>query len=224
MTKQYPALELTALTEEIVAVEKAWRTLLYGLSPVQVNWRPEAGRWSVGEHLAHLNLVDASYLPYLDRMLAQGRAAELEERSVVRHPWLGWWLVCSAEPPVRLKVRTTASYAPPSEVDKDAQLAEFGEMRRALQRRITAAVGLEQGRMRARYTPGIGPARFIVLSFGQWLALTAAHDRRHLWLAERVVEEPNFPQVSRVKAARKRTVSRANSPTKFKRVAIEVVL
>lgn len=195
------AAELAVLAAEVVAAERAWRALIGGLSPTQLNWRPTSGCWSVGEHLVHLNLVDASYLPYLDRMLAQGRAAGLVVRGAPRHPWLGRRLVRATEPPVRIKVRTTAPYVPSSKVDRDAALAEFAGTRRALRERIAAAAGLDLGRVRMRYAPGIGPARLVVLSFGQWLALTAAHDRRHLWLAEHVTEEAAFLPGSRAGSA-----------------------
>ncbi len=185
--------ELAALGDALAATEREWRALAGALSPAQFNWRPAPGRWSVGEHLAHLNLVDASYLPHLDRMLARGRAAGLVARGAPRHPWLGRRLVAGVEPPVALRIRTTAPYVPPSTVDRDGALAEFAAVRRALQERVDAAAGLDPGRVRARYAVGIGPAKLVVLSFGQWIALTAAHDRRHRWLGGRVAESPGFP-------------------------------
>ena len=188
--------ELAALDSQIAATERAWRQLAGALTPEQLDWRPAPGRWAVGEHLAHLNLVDASYLPHLDRMLADGRAAGLVAQGAPRHPWLGARLVRGTEPPVKLKVRATASYLPPASVDRDAALAEFARVRHALRERIAAAAGLDPGRMRARFAPGIGPAKLVVLSFAQWIALTAAHDRRHHWLAQRVVESRGFPRAS----------------------------
>ncbi len=185
--------ELAALDDALAATDRAWRALAGALSPAQFNWRPAPGRWSVGEHLAHLNLVDASYLPHLDAMIARGRLAGLAARGRPRHPWLGRSLVRGAGPPVALRVRTSAPYVPPSRVDRDAALAAFAEGRRALRARVAAADGLDPGRGRARPAPGLGPARWVTLSFGQWIALTAAHDRRHLWLAERVAEAPGFP-------------------------------
>jgi hypothetical protein len=141
--------ELAALGDEVAATERAWRAVAGALSPAQFNWRAAPGRWSVGEHLAHLNLVDASYLPHLDRMLARGRAAGLVARGVPRHPWLGRRFIAAVEPPVTLKVRTTTHYVPPSTVDRDAALAEFAGVRRALRERIAAAAGLDPGRVRA---------------------------------------------------------------------------
>ncbi len=190
--------ELAALAAELTAAEQAWRELVGRLSPAQLNWRPAPGRWSVGEHLAHLNLVDASYLPALDRMLdADERRGSPGRGRPARHPWLGRHLVRAVEPPVRLKVRTTPAYVPPSVLEPFALLADFAETRRALRDRIDAAAGRDPAAMRARYVMGIGVARFLTLSFGQWLALTAAHDRRHLWLAERVLEAPAFPPRAR---------------------------
>ena len=188
-----PGAGLAALDAELATNERDWRALVAGLTAAQINWRPAAGRWSVGEHLAHLNLVDSSYLPQLDAMIAEGRARGLAARGASRHPWLGQHFVRWVEPPVKLKVRTPAAYVPPSAVDREGVLAGFADTRRALRERIAAAAGLDPARMRRRYVAGIGPTKWVVLSFAQWLALTAAHDRRHLWLAERTVESNGFP-------------------------------
>jgi hypothetical protein len=186
--------ELTALDESIRTTERDWRALVGALSPAQINRRPAPDRWSVSEHLAHLNIVDASYLPHLDAMLARGRADGLFARGKPRHPWFGALLVRGVEPPVRLRVRTPHAHVPPSFVDAEAALAEFSQVRVALRERIARADGLDPGRMRARYVTGIGPAKLCVLSFGQWVALAAGHDRRHRWLAERVIGAPGFPK------------------------------
>jgi hypothetical protein len=188
------SIELAALADQLTAVERRWRALAGTMTPAQFNWRPASGRWSVGEHLAHLNLVDAGYLPYLDAMIARGHADGLVPRPGSRHPLLGRLLINGAEPPVSLRVRTADANVPPAHVDRDGALAELAAVRRALRERIAAATGLDPRRVRARYLPGIGPARWATLSLGQWLALTAAHDRRHLWLAERVVGSPGFPR------------------------------
>ena len=57
--------ELMELDEALRTNEHDWRVLIGALSAAQINWRPARDRWSVSEHLAHLNIVDASYLPHL---------------------------------------------------------------------------------------------------------------------------------------------------------------
>ncbi|MFL5575654.1 MAG: DinB family protein [Gemmatimonadaceae bacterium] len=191
-----------SLDEQLVATGCAARAIVGGLTAVQFNWRPAAARWSVGEHLAHLNLVDASYLPHLDAMLAR-TAVAARTTHPARPRRLGAWLVRATEPPVRLKVRTARRFVPASRrdapaLDPGAVLAEFASTRQALRERLARASGRDLDAIQARYTPGLGPARFVVLSLGQWFALTAAHDRRHLWSAERVTHEALFPRPMRV--------------------------
>jgi hypothetical protein len=188
------SIELAVLADQLSAVERRWRALAGTMSLAQFNWRPSPERWSIGEHLAHLNLVDASYLPHLDTMIARGRVEGLAPLPGSRHPLLGRLMVRGAEPPVTVRLRAAHANVPPATVDLDDALAELARVRRALRERIAAAAGLDPRRVRARYLPGIGPARWTTLSLGQWLALTAAHDRRHLWLAERVAGSPGFPR------------------------------
>src|SRR4051812_10724721 len=182
--------DLRRIGAQLVKNEECWIALLQSITPAQRNWRERDGRWSVGEHLAHLNLVDASYLPHLDAMLAQARVTPRDTRRVVARSrfshWIGALLVRGAEPPVRVRVRTALANVPPSNVDVESALLEFARLRQELLDRIDAAVALGCPPMRARYVQGIGPARFVTLTFTQWLALTAAHDQPHLWPAQRV--------------------------------------
>lgn len=66
-------------TQAIDRVTAAFEAEFGRLSPEQLNRHPEAGRWSISQHLAHLIKVNESYYPVL---------AALHEGSY-KVPWVG---------------------------------------------------------------------------------------------------------------------------------------
>jgi hypothetical protein len=181
--------ELAARARGLAAVLADAEALAGALAPEQLAWRPAPGRWSVADCVNHLNVTVSKYLPRIDAMLAQGRAEGRTARGPFRHPWTGNWFVRMLEPPPRRRLRVPGVFAPLPGAAPDAQLAEFRALRAELLGRVAQADGLDLAALRTA-SPA---ARYLVLSLGQCFAALAAHDRRHLWQARRVVEHPDFP-------------------------------
>ena len=86
-------------------------------------------------------------------------------------------------------VKAPKSFAPASESrlaeSRDAFLALQGEF----QERLTRADGLDLGKVKARSPV----SRHIKFSLGKAFAAIAAHQRRHLWQARQLRNDPAFP-------------------------------
>ena len=73
--------------------------------------------------------------------------------------------------------------------DAAALIAEFRAARAELRERLARAEGIDWGRAKV-----VSPAsRFFRLPFGAYVAFLLAHDRRHLWQAREVRNQPGFP-------------------------------
>src|SRR5580658_9400871 len=66
--------DLAILIAEMDANFSHLESITTGLSREQFNWRPEAGRWSIGECVGHLNIVNAGDLAPLQEAIQNGRA------------------------------------------------------------------------------------------------------------------------------------------------------
>lgn len=145
--------------------------------------RPAAGGWSVLECLDHLNKTAEASRALTAAALA-GAAPLPEPRSSYR---VRWWLrlmLREMEPPARLKTRTRAAFAPPEALEPGVVRAAFAARHEALSRQLHDLARYDLDRLRVR-SPF---AAYLRYSLYEWWLLLLAHERRHLWQAERALE------------------------------------
>lgn len=191
--------DLAALERQFEAVEEAAAELTKGLSGEQLLWRPAPRRWSIAECLDHLNAVGYKVLPCLDDLLARAESPQpqprgpehrgAEPRGRFRPGLVARLLIRFVEPPYRLRLRLPRAYLAPPPEDPERVKREFVELQGELIKRLYGAseIGLDAARVPSPANPRLR------LNFGEWLSFLAAHERRHLWQAERVRRHPAFP-------------------------------
>src|SRR3989442_1534737 len=105
------------LDENAANIEKA-KSLTAGLSAAQMNWRPQPGKWSIAQNLAHLNFG----YPYFDSIassIAAARAKGIIGNGPFRYGWLMIWIVKSMEPPPKRKFKAGKIFTPSPDVDAE---------------------------------------------------------------------------------------------------------
>lgn len=186
-----PSTTLEEYRRQIAEIRRDTDELLAGVSDAQFNWRPEPHRWSVAECLGHLNVTGTAYLRALDRAISEARSRGLTGGGAFRSGLLGGWMTRSMEPPPRMKMKAPKSILPPA---PDRPLAtvreEFMALQDEMERRLRDAEGLDL--TRARVTSPV--ASFLRVRLGDAFGFLLAHERRHLWQARRVRDEPGFAQ------------------------------
>ena len=93
------------------------------------------------------------------------------------------------EPPPKRKFKAAKAYTPSPDVDAAKALADYLRMAACLTELIQNADGLDLARAKTPF----GPLKWIKMPLGARLAHLTTHDRRHLWQAEQVRNDPNFP-------------------------------
>jgi hypothetical protein len=170
-------------------------TIVHGLTREQFQWRPQPGRWSIGECIAHLNAANGINLPEIEEGIAKGRARGLKGQGPFRYGFLMRKFTASQEPPVKKKHKAPKSMVPPSHVDPDETFNEYKRVSSELKRLTKEADGLHLGKVKLRL-PGLPtlPRAIVRVPLGGWLGFITTHDRRHLWQAEQVRNDPFFPK------------------------------
>jgi len=178
-----------AYSKEIDELLRHARELAGDLTPMQLDWRPAPGRWSVGQNLDHIVRTGRPYLEAIRPHIAAARARVAAERAPLRPGWPGNFLVRSMEPPPRLRVRTFRRLQPATTHDREELLAAFERFHREVAEaaRDTGADAWHAVRIRSPFFPLLG------LTLGQAFAVLGAHGRRHLWQAGEVARAPGFP-------------------------------
>ncbi|HEX6587884.1 MAG TPA: DinB family protein [Longimicrobiales bacterium] len=181
-----PLYDVDALLAEARRQRGQVESLGAPLGDHEFEWRPDAGRWSIGECLEHLALINGIYLDAIDAALAEARAAGLRADPAERakgHGRVGDAFVRSLEPPPgRLKGKAFARTVP-SQKPKSVVLPAFLGAQDRLLGTIEDARGLDFRRARMR-SPFF---RLLRLTLGQSFGAVLAHNRRHIWQAEGVL-------------------------------------
>jgi hypothetical protein len=167
--------------------------LVRDLDPEQFNWRPDERSWSIAQCLDHLNATNRTYIDPMRSALERARPAGKARRGAIRPSYLGRWFVTNLEPPPRLRVIAPRKVVPAARKDRDEVMRERQRIQSEVKDVLREASGQDLNGIRF-----VNPF-FSLLYFGvgTGFQVIGAHERRHLWQAERVKANPRFPQVSR---------------------------
>ena len=181
--------ELAGYEVELDRITTAFDGLVAGLADEQTQWRPEAGRWSIGENIDHLTATGRLYLPAFDEAIEVARSRSLYREGPFRYGVLERFFAWSIEPPVRFKLPSPHGMRPGALRSTAIVKEEFFEMQEELRARIRAANGLDLQVVKVRSPL----ARRAVFSLGAAFRILLAHERRHLWQARDVRVSRGFP-------------------------------
>ena len=145
--------------------------------------RPDPGRWSALECVAHLNLTSEAYLRVIDDGLSRAERVPVGARVRYRLDPVGWMLLASMAPWLRLRVRTSAPFVPVAQGGRDAVLESFERLQDEQLRRVERADGLALDRVRvtSSFNERVTYNLFACLSF------LPRHQDRHLQQAQRAL-------------------------------------
>jgi hypothetical protein len=179
-----PALsaQLRALAIEFVEARQRAHRVAAGLPAEIWTLRPEPERWSIAEQILHLNLASHAYLPVIEDAIARGRDSGTFGDGPYRRDFLGWMLARLVEPPVRLRVKTRDAFVPVQLAPPAEALSDFDHWQDRFAAVLQSAAGLALDRIEVAspYDPCL---RLNLYSF---LRTIPAHQRHHLWIAERI--------------------------------------
>jgi hypothetical protein len=175
--------QLLQIEAELFAGSARAEKLCSGLDESELAWRPSTRGWSVAECLEHLTVTTAVFLPGLDEAIERAQA----KRQVSCGPYeLGRWgrlLVWYVEPPPAIRLPAPRPLRPTLQGAVTEVLPRFLRSQNEILDRLPQLEGIDLAR--ATYISPI--ARYIRMNLLAFLRVHTAHERRHLWQAERVV-------------------------------------
>ena len=181
--------DLQAIFDDLDKSDREARSIVGGLSDVQVNWQPRETAWSIGQCLDHLARGNIVYATALLAALKDPRAEKKPRRASIQPAWFSRFFIRTLEPPPKRKLRAPKKIVPASGINGEEALRAFLDSQEKMRTVIREGAGLDLNRIRFR-NPFVG---FLHLTVGAGLLIVAAHDRRHLWQAEQVRRATAFP-------------------------------
>lgn len=160
------------------------------LGPDALHWRPEAGRWSVGECLHHLCRTGFAWADHLGPVLFAALRHGVHHREPHRPGPVGRWIVRWMEVDDR-RAKAPRRFRPmgTDKLETADLLRAFTALGDSWEATLLRASQVDLSRLRVA-----SPAAPLVrLPLGTWLYALSAHEDRHLGQARRVLEAPGFP-------------------------------
>lgn len=181
--------ELDSYADQLLTIRQDATGLMSGLSDPQFNWRPEPGRWSMAGCFDHLNLSAATlFMPSIDAAIATARAQGLKSNGPFVYSVFERWCVATNDAPPRMHFKAPRRVQPTTDKPVDAVRTEFLRWQDELGRRLRDADGLDLRRARHK-----SPIPLVKWSLGAFFQLMLSHERRHIWQARQVRQNPAFP-------------------------------
>jgi hypothetical protein len=184
--------QLLQLQSQLAALKADASELVSGLRESQFNWRPDRQKWSMAECLLHLNIVGDRYVRIIETALENAKARGRMSLDSSAHGFFGKWILANTEPPPKRRYKSPRGFTPSYGQPITAVLPTFLHLQDQLALEIEQSDGLDLRRVKVP-APGL-PVRFNLLLTLEWIA---AHERRHLWQARQVRQNPSFPPAQR---------------------------
>jgi hypothetical protein len=185
----YTTLSLADVKVALGDVAQETRATFGGLDARQLNWRPDATRWSVAQCFDHLLVANRMMVRAAEDALNHTHPPTVWQRLPILPGILGRMLIRSQTPGATRKF-TAPPVAQPAKSDIDANIIDrFVEQHGDAVAKVHALDQADAART-IMTSPFVKVISYSVLD---GFRLMAAHDRRHFEQARRVMLSPGFP-------------------------------
>jgi hypothetical protein len=185
----YTTLSLAEVRQGLDDVARDAQATFGGFDPRQLNWQPDASRWSVAQCFEHLVMANRLMMGAAMDALDDARSRTIWQRLPVLPGILGRTLIRSQAPETARKFKASPK-AQPAASDVPADIVQqFVQQHRDAADWLRA---LDEGHA-ARAIMASPFIKVITYSVLDGIRLMLAHDRRHLEQARRVTLLQGFP-------------------------------
>lgn len=184
----YQKAELPHLIDATNSIASETRNTFGDLTPAQLNWKPSAERWSVGQCFAHLLNSNKGYFPIIDRVLA-GRKPTFWQSVPVLPGMMGKLLIKSLDPASTRKLKAPKNFAPAQSDIPDSVIDDFVAQQARIAEKMKATEHLDLEKIIIT-SPALAVVTYSLLDAYRVIVV---HERRHFHQAQRVTQESGFP-------------------------------
>ncbi|MDB5263389.1 MAG: damage-inducible protein DinB [Adhaeribacter sp.] len=158
------------------------------LSVDQLNWKPAADSWSIGQCLDHLIKTNRLYFPIFEAV-SQGRKKRTFWEMLPGFPGIWGRMMLKGMASTTKKYKTPAVFKPAASNIPASIVVDFVQHQQDLTRRIKAASNVDHAK-----TIVTSPASpVITYSLQDCINICAVHEERHFLQGKRVMKQKDFP-------------------------------
>jgi hypothetical protein len=187
------AVKKTVMNEIISEIQKVSENAnkTFGkLSAEQINWKPSAESWSVGQCFEHLIIINSEYYPDLDSIIKGERKQTFWEKYSPFSGLFGNLLFRSLSPQSERKLKAPKIATPSTSDIPTTIIEDFVQHQNELADKIRQTENLETKKIIIT-SPFM---KAITYSLYDAYRILVTHEKRHFQQAERVLETQGFPK------------------------------
>lgn len=181
--------ELNEIVKNVESISNEVTSAFGSFSSEQINWKPAAESWSVGQCLEHLIKTNEMYYPVLGEIANGTKTSSFLENWSPLSGFFGGFLIRSLKSDKKKFKTPVKAIVPPSEIDPNI-VEIFAAHQTEVIERIKATEG-------ANWKKTIITSPMMsIMTYSLEDAYTALveHDKRHFRQAKRVTESEGFPK------------------------------
>lgn len=160
------------------------------LSADQLNWKPNAATWSIGECIDHLITTNRTYFAQLEAIGRGDKHVTFWEKLPLFHGMWGRMLKKVTNPETKRKSKTTHPFHPTRSTVSPSVLEEFETQQQELIRIVETTDTVDHHEVMIT-SPA---AKFVTYSLHDALMIIFQHEIRHFHQAQALMQRPEFPK------------------------------
>jgi hypothetical protein len=185
----YQTADLPSLISAINQVAADTKSTFGNLSPSQLNWKPSAERWSVGQCFDHLINSNKGYLPIVDDVL-KGRKQSVWERMPLLPGLAGKLLIKSLNPASTRRIKAPKRFEPAQSDINASVIDDFVDQQTRIAEKMKSTEHLDLEKI-VITSPALGAVTYSLMDAYR---IIVVHEHRHFQQAKRVTQESAFPK------------------------------
>lgn len=159
------------------------------LSPKQINWKPSAESWSVGQCFEHLIKINSAFFSEIESIIKVEKKQRFWENYSPFSGFFGNLLFKSVSPEAKRKLKAPKVASPAASNISATIIADFVKHQAELTDKIRRTENLDTKKIIIT-SPFI---KAVTYSLFDAYRIIVTHEKRHFQQAERVVQAAGFP-------------------------------
>lgn len=181
---------LRNLVHSLDETDASVRRLVRELTEPQIHWQPVGGRsWSIAQCVEHLTVTNSLYVTAIRQAVDAAKAERPSPSNAIRLSFFSRFFLWNMEPPPKVKLRAAAQIDHNPQRKRGELWLAYAHAEERMRRLMVESAGIDVNRTRF-VNPLLRGIRFTV---GTGFLIVLAHNRRHLWQAQRVRQSAGFP-------------------------------
>ncbi len=180
---------MSETVSELQKISAATQNIFGRLSPAQINWKPSAEGWSVGQCFEHLIVTNNLYFPNIQKVIDGKHSNNFFSKIPFATDLTAVLMKNSLNPDQKRKMKTFRIFEPAASNVSETIIEDFIENNQKLIEMVEAVKHLDVHQI--KISEPIGTA--LNLRLDDAFEILAMHEKRHFKQAERVIKTEGFP-------------------------------